>query len=166
MPLWGLRSPTGNIANFLWWLFSLTTPLCWVSLVKITLLRDLTSLEFYVWSYWKTSRLLPHPPLPLWVSVTGTACALFLRLLLDLRLQEQQDPLRFWQPNPTLPPFIGFVLFSPRTLGTICKIRKLRKQRPKETWEMLSKENPFREMKPQQQICQENFNCRLSDGVL
>ena len=118
-------SPTGNIANFLWWLFSLTTPLCWVSLVKTTLLRDLTSLEFYIWSYWKTSRLLPHPPLPLWMSTMGPACALFLRLLLNLRLQEEQDPLRFWQPNPTLPPFIVFVLSALVPWGQFAKLGNL-----------------------------------------
>lgn len=47
-----------------------------------------------------------------------------------------------------------FCLLSPRPLWTICKIRKLRKQRMKKIGEMLSKENPFTEMEPQWQIYQ------------
>lgn len=59
-----------------------------------------------------------------------------------------------------------FCPHSPGPLWTICKIRKFRKQRLKKTWEMLSKENLFLEMRPQQRICQGNLNCGVSQWVL
>lgn len=62
------------------------------------------------------------PPISLQMGVKGTVCVLLLRLLLNLRLQQQQDPLESWQPNSVRPHSAGFVFSDPVPCGQFVKL--------------------------------------------
>lgn len=149
-------------------IFDRTAPLCWVSPVKITLLIDLIDFTWVLLSVLLEDKpfaptLYTPPPLN---ECQGDCLCFVSKSVVELQAPVRARPSWVLVTKSHMASLRWFCPHSSVPWWTICKIRKLRKQRLKKTWEMLSKENPFIEMKPQQQICWGNLNCRLSSRVL
>lgn len=162
-----LEGPVGSASGFLWRIFNTTAPLCWVNPVKITLLIDLIDFTWILLSVLledKSFAPAPHPPPT--NERQGNCLCFVTKTVVELEAPVRARPSWVLATKSHSASLCWFCPLSPGPLWTIYKIRKLRKQRLKKTWEMLSKENPFIETKPQQHICQGNLNCRLSYRVL
>lgn len=148
-------------------IFSVTGPLYWISPVKITLFVDLIDFTWILFSVLLEDEPfapVPHPPPS--NECQGNCLCFVTKTVVELEAPVRARPSWVLATKSHTASLCWFCPLSPGPLWTIYKIRKLRKQRLKKTWEMLSKENPFIEMRLQQQICQGNLNCRLSHGVL